>query len=151
MKNFGIILVSFGMYLRTALDEVGWIDEERYRFYHADVDLCLKMWQAGYEVNPCPDAFIEHHPAPTEIRKENIELSRTNKDADRFIERWGKVFEVSEPADFGLITSFDTISFYDLNHTINLIPAAPILTRLFLLILNILRKFYHWIKGAIPR
>jgi glycosyltransferase involved in cell wall biosynthesis len=44
------ISVNHGMFRRSALEDVGWIEEERYQFYHADSDLSLKLWQRGYEV-----------------------------------------------------------------------------------------------------
>jgi glycosyltransferase involved in cell wall biosynthesis len=56
MKMF----VNHGLFLRAALEEVGWIDEQTYHFYHADGDLCLKLWQAGYAVVDCKTAFVEH-------------------------------------------------------------------------------------------
>jgi glycosyltransferase involved in cell wall biosynthesis len=54
------MFVNHGLFLRTALEEVGWIDEESYRFYHADGDLCLKLWYAGYHVVACENAIVEH-------------------------------------------------------------------------------------------
>jgi len=32
----GKMFVNHGLYLRTALEKAGWIDEENYKFYHAD-------------------------------------------------------------------------------------------------------------------
>lgn len=66
--------VNHGLYLRSALEDVGWIDEDRYRFYHADADLALKLWDAGYEVVDCPDAYVEHYPhANLRVRQTNGE------------------------------------------------------------------------------
>jgi len=54
------IFVNHGLFLRSALEEVGGIDEQTYHFYHADRDLCLKLWQAGFSVLDCKTAFVEH-------------------------------------------------------------------------------------------
>ena len=82
------MFVNHGMFLREALEEVGWIEEESFRFYYADVDLCLKLWQQGYEVVDCPAAFVEH------FRHTNRKVRRRNlhdEGADRsvYLEKWG--------------------------------------------------------------
>jgi GT2 family glycosyltransferase len=87
----GKMLVNHGLYLRDALQEVGWIDEDRYRFYHADGDLCLKLWRAGYEVMDCKQAFVEHYQhANVSTRTSNA----SSKDADHqaYLKAWAGVF-----------------------------------------------------------
>ncbi len=54
-------MVNHGLFLRDALEEVGWVDEDRYTFYKADGDLCLRLWEAGYEIIDAPGAFVEHY------------------------------------------------------------------------------------------
>ena len=87
----GKMFVNHGLYLRSALEDVGWIDEEHYQFYHADGDLCLKLWQKGYEVVDCSQAFVEHflHFA-TSIRKSN--LIRQQTDWQTYLDRWKGIF-----------------------------------------------------------
>ncbi len=85
------MIVNHGLYLRTALTAINWIDEERYRFYHADGDLCLKLWQEGYEVVDCPDAFVEHYfHANSKVRQSNAELQK--QDWQSYLERWRGIF-----------------------------------------------------------
>jgi glycosyltransferase involved in cell wall biosynthesis len=55
------MFVNHGMYLKEALDSVGYIDEDSYYFYHADGDLCLRMWQEGYVCLDSPNSYIEHY------------------------------------------------------------------------------------------
>lgn len=57
----GKLMVNHGLFLRDALEEVGWVDEDRYTFYKADGDLCLRLWEAGYEIIDAPGAFVEHY------------------------------------------------------------------------------------------
>ncbi len=52
--------VNHGLYLTEALRDVGFADEEGYRFYCADIDLVLRMRAAGYQSVACPEAFVEH-------------------------------------------------------------------------------------------
>ena len=87
----GKLMVNHGLYLRDALEGVGWIDEDRYQFYKADGDVCLKMWQAGYEIVDCPGAYVEHYEgANPEVRKSNREVLVRDRAAYR--ERWEGVF-----------------------------------------------------------
>jgi GT2 family glycosyltransferase len=88
--------VNHGMYRRDALEAVGWIDEERYRFYHADGDLCLKLWDAGYTVADCPGAYVEHFThANLEVRATNLALQQADYQA--YVERWQDTFEIDAP------------------------------------------------------
>ena len=98
--TFGKMFVNHGMYLRDALEGVGWLDEERYMFYHADGDLCLRLWQLGYKVVDCPDAFVEHlmH-ANWRVRASN--LSSQPKDWSAYLERWTGIFYHPEKQDTG--------------------------------------------------
>jgi ABC-type polysaccharide/polyol phosphate transport system ATPase subunit/GT2 family glycosyltransferase len=87
----GRLFVNHGMYLRSAMEEVGWVDEERYRFYKADGDLCLKMWHAGYEVVDCPEAFVEHYAhANDTVRAANSAV--LDHDRAAYVERWTGIY-----------------------------------------------------------
>jgi GT2 family glycosyltransferase len=49
-----------GMLLRTAaLEKTGLLPEE-FDIYLDDLDLCLRLWNAGYEIWSCPAAVIRH-------------------------------------------------------------------------------------------
>jgi len=72
---------------------VKWFDEERYPFYHADGDLCLKIWEKGYRIVPCPSARVDHFVAPGEgMRKQNIQAARANEDWQKYLSRWEGIF-----------------------------------------------------------
>ena len=86
----GMLYVNHGLYLRKALEDVGYADEE-YFFYNGDSDLCLKMWQQGYEVVACPDSYVEHYPhANVDVRSTNYE--RFNADRDRYFKKWDGIY-----------------------------------------------------------
>ena len=85
------MFVNHGMYLRKAVEEVVYIDEENYFFYHADTDLSLKIWQKGYIIIDSPDSYIEHFShANLNIRKSNEE--REKKDWNNYLNKWDGVF-----------------------------------------------------------
>lgn len=86
-KTFGKIFVNHGLYLREAVSALNGFDEESFHFYHADGDLCLRMWREGYEVVDCPDAFIEHFShANVRVRQGNVEYQRADWEA--YSRRW---------------------------------------------------------------
>lgn len=87
----GQMFVNHGLYLRAALESVGYIDEDTYNFYHADGDLCLKMWQQGYSCIDATDSFIEHYShANMAVRKSNEEKQK--EDWARYTKKWSGIF-----------------------------------------------------------
>jgi glycosyltransferase involved in cell wall biosynthesis len=92
----GRLFVNHGMYRRDALQQVGWIDEDRYRFYHADGDLCLKLWDAGFTVEACDAAFVEHFThANLEVRASN--QAQQQADWQAYVARWDGRFSADFP------------------------------------------------------
>lgn len=83
--------INHGMYLKSALEEVGFCEEEKYPFYYGDGDLSLKLWHAGYSIVDCKDAFVEHfHFATMSIRKKNNENKEEHKKT--YMNRWKDIF-----------------------------------------------------------
>jgi GT2 family glycosyltransferase len=112
------ISVNHGMFRRSALEDVGWIEEERYQFYHADSDLSLKLWQRGYEVVDCPGAFVEHfRHANSIMRKQNMQSQKSDWSA--YLDKWaGGFFGPDRDNSGGWIYS----DYQDLNKTVNKFP-----------------------------
>ena len=87
----GKMMVNHGLFLKDALEAVNYADEERYVFYKADGDLCLKMWQAGYEIIDCPTSFVEHYYDPDEaIRRSNNAVLKQDRKA--YKKRWEGIY-----------------------------------------------------------
>jgi len=86
------VTVNHGMYLRTAMEEVGYAEEQLYSFYCADTDLCLKMWQKGYLCLDAPDSYVEHcHILKGCVAAKIsawIKTDKGNRDIDVFLKRW---------------------------------------------------------------
>ena len=90
------LMANYGLFLRDAVAEVGWIEEERYSFYHADADLSLKLRHAGYEIAICEQALLEHFErAGIELRQGNLATDET--DWKELTARWRGIF--FDPAD----------------------------------------------------
>jgi glycosyltransferase involved in cell wall biosynthesis len=131
------IFVNHGLFLREALEEVHWIDEETYQFYHADGDLCLRLWQKGYEVVDSPDSFVEHFAhANLSVRKSNSDFQRADWEA--FKSHWQEVLEGR--LDASAITHF----YKDPYHTYLKFPRSA----RFLLIV---RKTYQATRKSLQR
>jgi len=87
----GKLLINHGIFLRKAMEEVGWADEDRYIFYKADGDLCLKIWEAGYEIVDCPNAIVEHYYDPhEEVRQSNNAIM--DHDRKAYWKRWEGIY-----------------------------------------------------------
>ena len=86
------MFVNHGLYLKEALETVGYAREEPYRFYHADGDLSLRMWEAGYACVDSPDSYVEHsqHANPG-ARRSNMAVQR--RDWDAYTAEWGHLGE----------------------------------------------------------
>jgi glycosyltransferase involved in cell wall biosynthesis len=118
------MFVNHGMYLKKALDEVGYIDEDTYHFYYADGDLCLKIWQKGYSVIDSPNSYIEHysHVAPF-FRRSNA--GREKSDWKNYLNKWKGVF-YNDGKSTGWIIEKDymdpnkTADRFALHHSLNL-------------------------------
>lgn len=98
--------VNHGIYLNSALKEVDYIDEENFFFYCADGDLCLKMWQLGYECIDSRTSFVEHYPhANLGVRKTNYE--RQSQDEKNYFKKWSKIFYDPKLDNLGMQIELD--------------------------------------------
>lgn len=109
----GKLMVNHGLFLREALEEVDWADEENYVFYKADGDLCLRLWQAGYEIIDAPGAFVEHYLDANEaVRLQNNAM--LEQDKRTYASRWRRLALVSKAkGNMGK----KTLNFEDPQHT----------------------------------
>jgi len=96
----GKVFVNHGLYLKRAMEQVGYADEETFHFYHADGDLCLKMWREGYTCVDAPDSYVEHYShANLRVRRSNTE--KQQRDWQRYLEKWTGIFYDPELENFG--------------------------------------------------
>lgn len=108
----GNMLVNHGLYLRSAIEEVGYIDDENFKFYHADDDLALKLAHNGYKCIDSSESFIEHYlHANTGLRKNNSQSE--NDDLKALLNKWKDIF----PYEENNIHSFIKKDFKDKNQT----------------------------------
>ncbi len=136
-QTFGKIFVSFGMFLKDAVQEIGWIDEDSYQFYCADLDLSLRLWQAGFEILDCKHAFVEHQPKPNPFRK-------SSDDQTVFVNKWVNELALENKgeylADLGKERSWIRLDSEDPTHTVKMFPIDWNLKRFYFRIKRKLRK-----------
>ncbi|MCK4650939.1 glycosyltransferase [Candidatus Babeliales bacterium] len=96
------IYVNHGLYLKKALIDVGFIDEKTFAFYCADIDLCFKIWNKGYECISSENSYIEHYPhANLKTRKKNIK--KATNDLIAFRNKWQNIFTEIDNHNVGFI------------------------------------------------
>jgi len=94
------MFVNHGLYLRKAMEDVKFIDEDTFGFYHADGDVCLKMWQAGYEVVDSPHSYIEHFShANVDVRKSNNKKQEI--DWNTYLKKWEGIYYFDQKKNIG--------------------------------------------------
>jgi len=94
------LFVNHGLFLKSALREVGYADESSFLFYHADGDLSLKLWQHGYTCLDSPKSFVEHFShANTKVREENIQSQ--NSDWEQYLAKWQGIYYLPELKNVG--------------------------------------------------
>jgi hypothetical protein len=113
------IFVNHGMYLKQALIDVDYIDEEVYLFYAADCDLCLKLRQKGYICSKSPHSFVEHY-AHANLKVRSTNYTNRTRDQKAFLNKWRKKYSFNEIEDINSILAqvHSTKEFCDENKTV---------------------------------
>jgi glycosyltransferase involved in cell wall biosynthesis len=83
------VLVNHGIYRKEILQSLGWIDEEHFKFYFADTDLSLKIWDRGYHITPSLGSLIEHFRNDfNQQRPKELSFSKKTEDYITFKNLW---------------------------------------------------------------
>jgi glycosyltransferase involved in cell wall biosynthesis len=109
------LMINHGLFLREAVAEVGFIDEDRYSFYCADGDLSLKLWHAGYELEACAEALLEHFErAGVALRDGN--LLSVGTDWENYTARWAGIYFDPTSPNPGHWATLDGVEVRDCEH-----------------------------------
>lgn len=99
----GNLMVNHGLYLKSALEDVGYADEDNYAFYKADTDLSLRIWRAGYSITASEKAICDHYIGRAEkARASNMKLIEQDRAAMRKL--WPKLVTREAVEKMGKIT-----------------------------------------------
>jgi len=91
--NFEKLYVNHGLYLKSALEEVSFADEETYKFYGADIDMVMKMYDSGYNCIASKESFVEHFADANNLIKKSNMVTAT-EDAKNLKNKWKKYGEM---------------------------------------------------------
>ena len=80
--------INFGLINKDAFNKVNGFDE-KYKFYWADVDLCLRIWEAGFTIETSPYSLVDHNNINDRLKQENSG-DRYFADTSYFFDKWEK-------------------------------------------------------------
>ncbi len=93
-QNYSAVTAACMLVRKSVYQEVGGMDEEQLKVLFNDVDLCLKIGQAGYRIVWTPFATVVHY-GSTSIRAESVDLmklalnnERAKREQATMLERW---------------------------------------------------------------
>lgn len=93
-RNVSAVTAACMALRKEVFDAVGGLDAERLKVAFNDVDLCLKIRQAGYDIVWCAEAELHHHESAS--RGEDVAPeAKARFDAEVAVmrERWGKTLD----------------------------------------------------------
>jgi len=136
--TFGDYLaINHGIYVKEALEDVGYVDEESFQFYSADGDLSLRIWQKGYKIIKSEKCFIEHHAhAPARLTHSGKE--QYYKDIAMSKKKWNQLI-----AETNKLGRWEYKEILDVDNTVKNFPRAS--TK------EIIKSYVHVIKEKIKR
>ena len=118
--SFNRIFVNHGMYLRSVLEKINFIDEDHYFFYYADGDLSFRIWEAGYTCLPSPDSYIEHYAHANHLLRQT-NFSKIEDGWDYFRSRWENFFSPTPLGELekDFVDPAKTVDKFKLPHFLN--------------------------------
>ena len=97
MQNLSAVTAACMMVDREAFDKVQGFDETL-KVALDDVDLCLKVEKAGWQVVFCPEAELYHYESKSRGLEDTPEKkARYDGEVAYFMERWGQLLEKGDP------------------------------------------------------
>jgi len=95
-KSFGKFFINHGIFRKEILEQIGWIDENNFKFYLADTDLSLKIWDRGYSIIVSMNSLVEHLQNEFDhMRDINKRETEHNRDYTHFMKIWASRFETN--------------------------------------------------------
>lgn len=97
VQDYSAVTAACMMVKRNVFEEVGRFDEG-YAVAFNDVDLCLKIREAGYLIIYDPYAELNHYESKSRGYEDTEEkVARFNSEVDRFQKRWKDVLQKGDP------------------------------------------------------
>ena len=97
-RNVAAVTGAMLMVSREKFDEVGGLDAQGLAVAYNDVDLCLKLLDAGYLNVITPFCHAVHYESASRGYEDNPEkMARLEKERDHFLQRWENLLERGDP------------------------------------------------------
>ncbi|MCI7768233.1 MAG: glycosyltransferase family 2 protein [Oscillospiraceae bacterium] len=97
-QDLSAVTAACLMIKASVFNEIGGLDEENFSVAFNDVDLCLKVRQAGYLVVWTPYAEAYHYESKSRGYEDTPEkIKRFQGEIDRFKKKWADVLEEGDP------------------------------------------------------
>ena len=109
-RNVDYCSGAFLLLRSDLLKKLDGFDDRFYPAYFEETDLCLRIWEAGYKVQYCPDVKVIHFEFASSGSQDNaIELQKKNR--EKFIKKHSKLLKDHYPPDISFIESARHSSF----------------------------------------
>ena len=96
-QDYSAVTAACMMVKRSVFEEVGGFDTN-YAVAFNDVDLCLKIREAGYLIVYNPYAELIHYESKSRGYEDTPEkIARFQSEIERFHKRWSKILENGDP------------------------------------------------------
>ena len=113
--------LNHGIFLKEALERVGYVDDINYTFYAADVDLSFKLHDAGFPIIMANNSYLEHHNHVSQsYKKQNY--SRQEKEEEVLVDKWSKVWG-KEYFEKNIRWRREVVEFIDIHETYKIFEA----------------------------
>ncbi|MDP2362702.1 MAG: hypothetical protein Q8M94_02915, partial [Ignavibacteria bacterium] len=80
--------INFGLVSKKAFESVAGFDE-KFKFYWADVDLCLRILESGFKIETAHYSLVDHNNITDRLKQENSG-DRYLSDTSYFFDKWEK-------------------------------------------------------------
>lgn len=95
--NYSAVTAACMLVKRQVYEKVGGFTEELAVAYN-DIDLCLKMGQAGCRIVYTPYACAYHYESKSRGKEDSAEKKeRLKREAEYMMQRWSEIFEYGDP------------------------------------------------------
>ena len=96
-QEYSAVTAACMMVKRQAFEAVGGFDEA-FKVAYNDVDFCMRLWEAGYQVVYNPFAMLYHYESKTRGKDDTDEKWKLfQKESNLFTTRWQKFLKKGDP------------------------------------------------------
>jgi len=90
VQGFSAVTAACLMISKEIYQQVGGLDEDKFKVYYNDVDLCLKVKELGYKVIWTPYVSLIHHGGRSlnKVKSDNKKNEEIRRQVDNMLEKW---------------------------------------------------------------